>query len=140
MRDMDIIEVGKGNQSKVIGTNNSISEYMTTILAILFYVVQAWLIVFTILFLTIGYYWLPWGVAAIIAALLSTLAPVLVVAFVVWLLRVMKGINEPLPVRDERGRFTRTARVNVMGRHVGDIKTADTGESEYVERWGGGVD
>lgn len=137
-KGMDYIEVGGGTESKVIGQSNSISEYMAVVFSLGSYAVQAWLIAFTIVFLLSGFYWLEWKAAAIFSAIFCTAVPAVVFAVSIKLFKKLKEIQEPKEQpRDKNGRF-RKARVSVMNRHVGDIYTAEDGETEYVERWGGG--
>jgi len=136
-KGVDYIEVGRGNESKVIGQNNSISEYMATIFALGAYLAQGWVMAFTVVFLILGFYWLTWAWAAFVSFVVCTSVTV----FGAWItfkaLAKMKQIQEPLPIRDEQGKWRR-ARVNNMGKHVGDIYTAENGETEYVDQWGGG--
>lgn len=135
--DKDYIEFGAGNQSKVIGKDNSISEYMTTIFALLALMGQVCVVVFVVAFLVLYFVGLMWQWAAILAAILAAIPPFAVGNLAFVYLAKVKAINEPMPTRDKNGRFRKT-RVNSMGKHVADIVTAENGESEWVTRWGGG--
>lgn len=134
---MDYIEVGRGTESKVIGQGNSISEYMTTIFALCAYIGQGFLVVWFMLAVGLWLAGLVWSWAIGISLILTIVLTIGAVYFVFWAYGKIKQMQEPMPTRDEKGRFRR-ARVNNMGRHVGDLITAENGETEYVERWGGG--
>lgn len=135
--DKDYIEFGGGNASKVIGKDNSVSEYMTVILALLSLMGQLCIGVFVVAFLVLYFVGLTMFWACVVAAVIASVPPFVVASMAFAYLSRVKGIMEPLPVRDEKGKFRR-ARVSSMGKHVGDIYTAENGETEYVDRWGGG--
>lgn len=139
MNGQDYIEVGQGVDSKVIGKDNSVSEYFAVVMALATYAVQAWFIAFATVFLIVGFYWLEWVWAGVVAFTVTTIVPIAAIFGAVALFSRIKSIQEPIEQpRDARGRFVRKAIVKNLGKHVGDLYTADNGDTEYIERWGGG--
>lgn len=139
MNSQDYIEVGQGVDSKVIGKDNSVSEYFAVVMSLATYAVQAWFIAFVTVFLIVGFYWLEWAWAGVVAFIVTTIIPIAAIFGAVALFRRIKDIQEPIQERDDRGRFARRrTKVFRMTKHVGDIMTAENGDTEYISRWGGG--
>jgi len=139
-KDVDLIEIGRGYQSKVISTNNSIGEYGATVMSILMFVgqgtVYVWLALWLLLYvLNFQFLW-AMGLSLIISIALT----ILCVCTIIKIIKVLHKMNQPEQVRDERGRYARETPVHVMGKRAGTIKTMENGQSEYVSQWGGGVD
>lgn len=133
----DYIEIGSGTESKIIGANNTISEYGTTFLALAFYLVQGAFVAFVVIFLILYMLDFTWVWAMILSLIITAIIAYLTVRFTFYAMEKLKRINEPLPVRDERGRFT-AAPLHRGGKYQGSILTGENGDSVYVERWGGG--
>lgn len=134
--DKDYIEFGAGNQSKVIGKDNTVSEYMTTVMALLALMGQVCFGIFVVSFLVLYFLGLTWQWSLILGGIVAVVPPFGVASLAFSYMTRLKSINEPLPVRDENGRFRKT-KVSVNTKHVADIITADNGDTEWVERWGG---
>lgn len=139
-KNVDLIEVGRGNQSKVIGQGNSISEYGATVMSLLLFVGQGaiyvWLALWAILYFSDVLFLWAMGISFVISVALTVLA----VWVIVKLIMVLHKMNEPTRIRDERGRFARETPVYSGGVRKGTIRTAENGQSEYITQWGGGGD
>jgi len=137
-KGVDLIEIGRGNQSKVIGQNNSISEYGAVALSLIAYVGQGTVVLWLGLWILLYYldFQLLWALA--ISGVISVLLTVACIWAIVRLVMLLHRIQDPPQPRDERGRYVRETPVNSMGRRVGTIKTAENGQSEYIDQWGGG--
>lgn len=141
MNGQDYIEVGQGVDSKVIGKDNSVSEYFAVIMALGAMALQGWLIAFSVLFLIIGFYWLEWIYAALVSLALTTVTPFCLIFASIRIFKTIKDIQEPKQERDDKGRFkSKRVAFRRMGKHVGDLVTPADGGESYIERWGRGVD
>lgn len=130
-RQTDYIEVGQGVESKVIGGNNSISEYMTVILSMIAFVGQGVLVAWFIVFAALWYWGLLWGWAMILSIIIVLVIGAVALGLLLKILYIMKRIQEPMPARDERGRFYST-KVSTGGKTLGRfITNFDTGESDF---------
>jgi hypothetical protein len=137
-KGVDLIEVGRGNQSKVIGQNNSISEYGAVVLSLIGFVGQGTFVLWLVLWL--GLYFLDFQIiwAMGISAILSLVITAMCLWGIIKLIMVLHKVNNPPQPRDERGRFVRDIPVSSGGSRVGTLRTAENGESEYISEWGGG--
>lgn len=130
-RKTDYIEVGQGVESKVIGGNNSISEYMTVILSMIAFVGQGVVIAWLVAFLALWYWGFLWGWAMLISIVIVLVLGSVALGIILKILYIIKKIQEPMPQRDEKGRFYST-RVASGGKTLGRfITNFDTGESDF---------
>jgi len=139
--DTDFIEIGKGNQSKVIGHNNTVSELGATALSIVVFAGKGGLVVFFImagwlLFSGYSFYW----AVGISAALTIPLTMVWIYGLVNLVLHLQRIVSPPQP-RETNGRFASyETPYYSMGKRQGTFITAENGENSHYERWGGGGD
>lgn len=134
---VDLIEVGRGNQSKVIGQGNSISEYGATVMSLILFVGQGtfyvWLALSALLyFLNFQFLW-----AVGISLLLSIGITILCICTIVKIIMVLHRMNEPIQPRNDRGQFTEMRPINVRGKTRKTLKSVDKDNYEVIERWGG---
>lgn len=137
-RKTDFIEVGQGVDSKVIGGNNSISEYMTVILSLIAFVGQGLVIAWFVIVLVLYYWGIRWVWAMGLSLVITLALGVGALWGILRILDIVKRIQEPTEQpRDERGRW-RSTTYKVNQKHVGTFYTAENGDSEYIAQWGGG--
>jgi hypothetical protein len=138
--DTDFVEIGRGNQSKVIGHNNTISELGATALSIVSFCGKGGLIVFGIMsfWLYIAGYTFYWAVGIAIA-LTIPLTATCIYAMVQLTLNLQRIVAPP-QVRNEKGQFTEIRPYNRGGKSKGAIKSVDRKEYTIIEQWGGGGD
>ena len=127
----DYIEVGQGVESKVIGGNNSISEYATVILSMVALVGQGVVVAWFIAFAALWYWGFMWGWAMFLSVVIVLVLGGIALATLLKILYIVKQIQEPMPPRGADGRFYST-KVASGGKTLGRfITNFDTGESEF---------
>jgi len=138
--DTDFVEIGRGNQSKVIGHNNTISELGATALSIVSFCGKGGLVVFGVMavWLYLAGYTFYWAVGIAISLTIPLVA-VCIYALVQLTLNLQRIVNPPQQ-RASDGRWVRSTPVNSMGKRVGRIETTGNNQSEYISEWGGGGD
>lgn len=149
--ETDFIEIGKGNQSKVIGHNNTISEMGATALSVVTFAGKGGMVAFLVMWLLlyIAGYTIFWAMG--IALSLSIALTMTFVYALVTLILHLQRIATPPQMRDENGRFVaRDTPLSEGGKYLGRFVYDESGNSAYLPaeteengqiiRWGGGGD